>query len=162
MTETTTQTVLVGKTTQELETFAESLGEPRYRGRQLAHWIYRKSVLTFDAMTDLPKTLRQRLSELAIVNPLQVVDVKVASDGTTKYLAQLPDGETVEFVFIPHGDWETICVSTQAGCPIGCRFCASGESFARNLTAGEIVGQVCSPVGEKRPTSSSWEWANRC
>ncbi|MFA0757460.1 MAG: hypothetical protein PVTTEEND_001170 [Candidatus Fervidibacter sp.] len=142
MTETTTQTVLVGKTTQELETFAESLGEPRYRGRQLAHWIYRKGVLTFDAMTDLPKTLRQRLSELALINPLQVVDVKVASDGTTKYLAQLPDGETVEFVFIPHGDWETICVSTQAGCPIGCRFCASGESFARNLTAGEIVGQV--------------------
>ncbi|GBC97672.1 putative dual-specificity RNA methyltransferase RlmN [bacterium HR17] len=135
-------TVLVGMTTEELEALAEQLGEPRYRGRQLARWVYRKCVLTFDAMTDLPKGLRERLSATAIVNPIAVVDVKVASDGTTKYLGQLPDGETVEFVFIPHGNWDTICVSTQVGCPIGCRFCASGESYARNLTAGEIVAQV--------------------
>jgi len=136
------RTVLVGMTTQELEAFAEQLGEPKYRGRQLALWIYRKGVVTFDAMTDLPKGLRERLKEIAVINPLQVVDVKVSADGTTKYLSRLPDGETVECVFIPHGDWDTICVSTQVGCPIGCKFCASGESFARNLTAGEIVGQV--------------------
>ncbi len=134
--------ILVGLTTQELESFAEQLGEPRYRGRQLALWIYRKAIASFDAMTDLPKELRERLKEIAVVNPLQVVDVRVAKDGTTKYLNQLPDGETVECVFIPHGEWDTICVSTQVGCPIGCHFCASGESFARNLTAGEIVGQV--------------------
>jgi 23S rRNA (adenine2503-C2)-methyltransferase len=129
-------------TTQELEAFAEQLGEPKYRGRQLAMWIYRKGVITFDAMTDLPKAFRERLREISAINPLQVIDVKVASDGTTKYLSQLPDGETVEFVFIPHSDWDTICVSTQVGCPIGCKFCASGTSFSRNLTAGEIVGQV--------------------
>jgi 23S rRNA (adenine2503-C2)-methyltransferase len=134
--------VLVGMTTQELEAFVEKLGEPKYRGRQLALWIYRKGVMTFDAMTDLPKSLREKLNEVAIINPLQVVDVKVSADGTTKYLSKLPDGETVECVFIPHGDWDTICVSTQVGCPIGCKFCASGESYARNLTAGEIVGQV--------------------
>ncbi|MFA0752404.1 MAG: hypothetical protein IMHGJWDQ_000155 [Candidatus Fervidibacter sp.] len=134
--------VLLGMTTQELENLAEQLGQPRYRGRQLSLWIYRKGVLTFDAMTDLPKAFREQLSEIALINPLQVMDVKVASDGTTKYLSQLLDGETVECVFIPHGEWDTICVSTQVGCPIGCRFCASGESYARNLTAGEIVGQV--------------------
>lgn len=133
---------LVGMSVEELETLAEKLGEPKYRGRQIASWVYRKGVLTFDAMTDLPKILREWLKEIATVNPLQVVDVKVASDGTTKYLGKLPDGETAEFVFIPHEDWDTICVSTQVGCPIGCRFCASGESYARNLTAGEIVGQV--------------------
>ncbi len=138
----TDQTVLVGMTKQELEAFAEQMDEPKYRGRQLAMWIYRKGVVTFDAMTDLPKAFRERLQEIAIINPLRVIDVKVASDGTTKYLSQLPDGETVECVFIPHSDWETLCVSTQVGCPIGCKFCASGESFARNLTAGEIVGQV--------------------
>jgi len=138
----TDRTILVGMTTQELEAFAEQLGEPKYRGRQLAMWIYRKGVITFDAMTDLPKAFRERLREIATINPLQVIDVKVASDGTTKYLSQLPDGETVEFVFIPHSDWDTICVSTQVGCPIGCKFCASGTSFSRNLTAGEIVGQV--------------------
>ena len=138
----TDRTVLVGMTTKDLEAFVEQLGEPKYRGRQLAMWIYRKGILTFDAMTDLPKSFRERLQEIAVINPLQVIDVKVASDGTTKYLSQLPDGETVECVFIPHSDWDTICVSTQVGCPIGCKFCASGESFARNLTAGEIVGQV--------------------
>ncbi|MGQ9461657.1 MAG: 23S rRNA (adenine(2503)-C(2))-methyltransferase RlmN [Candidatus Fervidibacter sp.] len=139
---------LVGASIEELETLAEKLGEPKYRGRQIASWIYRKGVLTFDAMTDLPKTLRERLRETATVNPLQVVDVRVASDGTTKYLGKLPDGETVEFVFIPHDDWDTICISTQVGCPIGCRFCASGESYARNLTAGEIVGQVL--IGKRK------------
>lgn len=138
----TGQTVLVGMTTQELEVFAEQIGEPKYRGRQLALWIYRKGVVTFDAMTDLPKGLREKLNEIAIINPLQVVDVKVSADGATKYLNKLLDGETVECVFIPHSDWDTICVSTQVGCPIKCKFCASGESYARNLTAGEIVGQV--------------------
>lgn len=142
MSEMTERTVLVGMTMQELETFAEHLGEPQYRGRQIAIWIYRKGVMTFDSMTDLPKALREKLSETAIINPLQVVDVKVARDGTTKFLSKLLDEETVECVFIPHDDRETICVSTQVGCPIGCKFCASGESYWRNLTAGEIVGQV--------------------
>ncbi len=134
--------VLVGMTQQELEAFAEQQGQPRYRGRQLALWIYRKGAMTFDAMTDLPKSWREQLKETTLITPLHVLDVKVASDGTTKYLSQLPDGETVECVFIPHRGWDTICVSTQAGCPIACRFCASGSSYARNLTAGEIVAQV--------------------
>ena len=144
-------TALVGLTTQELEAFVEQLGEPRFRGRQLAMWIYRKGVTAFDAMTDLPEALRGRLSEIAIVNPLQVVDVKASLDGTVKYLSKLPDGEAIECVFIPHGRWETICVSTQVGCPVGCRFCASGESYARNLTAGEIVGQVLIAMHRRNP-----------
>ncbi|MCS7253568.1 MAG: 23S rRNA (adenine(2503)-C(2))-methyltransferase RlmN [Armatimonadota bacterium] len=136
------QLMLVGLTTQELEKLVEQLGEPKFRGRQIAMWVYRKGATDFGAMTNLPKELRRRLSDVALINPLEVIDVKVSSDGTVKYLSRLHDGETVECVFIPHDKWETICVSTQVGCPIGCKFCASGESYARNLTAGEIVGQV--------------------
>lgn len=145
-------TILVGMTMKDLEAFAEKIGEPKYRGRQLAQWIYRKGALTFDAMTDLPKAFCKRLKGVAVINSLQVLDVKVASDGTTKYLSQLSDGETVECVFIPWDDWDTICVSTQVGCPIGCRFCASGKTFARNLTAGEIVGQVL--IARRRDSSN--------
>lgn len=143
--------VLVGLTTSELEAFVEQLGEAKFRGRQLAKWIYQKGAMTFDAMTDLPEALRSRLEEVAIINPLQVIDVKASADGTVKYLSKLPDGEAVECVFIPHGRWETICVSTQVGCPIGCKFCASGESYARNLTAGEIVGQVLIAKRQRSP-----------
>lgn len=142
---------LVGMTTQELKAWVERLGEPPYRGKQLAKWIYRKRVTDFGAMTDLPKAFREHLKEASLVNPLEVVDIKVAPDGTRKYLFRLPDDETVECVFIPHREWDTICVSTQVGCPIGCRFCASGESYARNLTAGEIVGQVLIACQEGTP-----------
>ena len=133
---------LVGMSTPELEQLCEELGFERYRGRQLAQWVYRKGALTFDEMTDLPLALREKLKEVAAITPLDVADVRVSSDGTTKYLHRLPDGETIESVFIPHRDWDTICVSTQVGCPIGCVFCASGRDFVRNLTAGEIVAQV--------------------
>ncbi len=147
----TERTILLGMTTKELEAFVERLGEPKYRGHQIAMWIYQKGVLTFDAMSNLPKALRDKLNEIAIINPLQVIDVRVATDGTTKYLSALPDGETVEFLFIPQDKWDTICVSTQVGCPIGCKFCASGESYARNLTAGEIVGQILIAKSRNNP-----------
>jgi len=133
---------LVGMSARELERLCEELGFESYRGRQLSRWIYEKGALTFDEMTDLPLSLRERLKGVASITPLEVADVRVSRDGTTKYLHRLPDGETVEAVFIPHRDWETICVSTQVGCPIGCVFCASGRDFVRNLTAGEIVAQV--------------------
>ena len=121
---------------------ASGMGLEPYRGRQLAGWIYRKGATSFEAMTDLPKELRERLSQQFAITPLRIQETRRDADGTTKYLFELPDAELIEAVWLPHRDWETICVSTQVGCPIGCAFCASGKDFVRSLTAGEIIGQV--------------------
>lgn len=128
--------------TEELEQMLSGMGLEPYRGRQLASWIYRKGATSFEAMTDLPKNLRERLFQQFEITPLRIRETKRDADGTTKYLLELPDAELIEAVWLPHRDWETICVSTQVGCPIGCAFCASGKDFVRSLTAGEIVGQV--------------------
>ena len=133
---------LLGIRTRELEELAVGKGLEPYRGRQLANWIYRKGATSFEAMTDLPKELREKLSQQFEIIPFRVQETRRDSDGTTKYLLELPDAELIEAVWLPHRDWETICVSTQVGCPIGCAFCASGKDFVRSLTAGEIIGQV--------------------
>ncbi len=134
--------MLLGLRAKELEEAATGMGLKPYRGRQLANWIYRKGVASFEAMTDLPKRLREKLSQQFEITPFRVQEARRDSDGTTKYLLELRDAELIEAVWLPYREWETICVSTQVGCPIGCAFCASGRNFVRNLTAGEIVGQV--------------------
>ncbi|UCE18226.1 MAG: 23S rRNA (adenine(2503)-C(2))-methyltransferase RlmN [Gemmatimonadota bacterium] len=139
---------LLGLKTKELEQIALSLGLDAYRGRQLAQWMYRKRVTSFEAMTDLGKDTRERLLQTYAINPLKEKRVHQHQDGTAKYLFELEDGECIETVKIPHGDWETICVSTQLGCPIGCTFCASGLDYGRNLTAAEIIGQVLLSRGD--------------
>ncbi len=136
---------LKGLTQDELEAFAERLGEPRYRGRQIAHWLYQQGAVSFAEMTDLPATMRTRLAEEARITSLVPV-TSVAADGgdTTKYLLQLSDGATIETVVMRYQDGRrSVCISTQVGCGMGCTFCATGiAGLTRNLTGAEIIDQV--------------------
>ena len=136
---------LKGMTLDELEGFAERLGEPRYRGRQIAHWLYQRGATSFSEMTDLPAALRARLVEEADVTPLTPLTSVTADGGDTiKYLVQLSDDATIETVFMRYQDGRrSVCVSTQVGCGMGCTFCATGlAGLTRNLTAAEILDQV--------------------
>jgi 23S rRNA (adenine2503-C2)-methyltransferase len=136
-------TNLLELTPDEIATLVESLGQPSYRGRQLATWVYVKGVADFGAMTDLPRDLREQLARLAHVTPLEIAARHVSRDGSTKLELRLADGRTVHSVIMPDGDRLTLCVSTQVGCGFGCAFCFTGTmGLVRNLTAGEIVGQA--------------------
>jgi len=119
-----------------------ALGEPKYRGRQLAQWIYRKAARSFDEMADLPASLRAKLAGSYRVSPLTVADHRKSSDGVEKLLVHNGDGEVYECVLLPYEDRVSCCISSQVGCPMGCTFCATGlGGFDRNLEAGEIVAQ---------------------
>lgn len=136
---------LNGRSLTDLEHFAGTLGEPAYRGRQLARWLYRRGVSSFDEMTDLPAGLRRRLAARARITRLALVaDVSADGGDTVKYLLRLGDGPTVETVFMRYADGRrSVCISTQVGCAMGCTFCATGlAGLSRNLSAGEIVEQV--------------------
>jgi 23S rRNA (adenine2503-C2)-methyltransferase len=127
----------------EIVALVEGLGQPAYRGRQLAAWVYGRGVADFGAMSDLPRELRERLSTLAVVAPPEVAARRVSRDGSTKLDLRLSDGRKIQAVVMPDGDRLTLCVSTQVGCGFGCAFCLTGTmGFGRNLTAGEIAGQV--------------------
>jgi 23S rRNA (adenine2503-C2)-methyltransferase len=127
----------------ELEAVAVSLGLPAFRGRQLFQWIHQRDVTSFEAMTDLPAGVRARLSASAVVSEPTLEDKQVSSDGTTKFLLRLADGRRIEAVYIPDTPNQTFCVSTQVGCAMACGFCLTGKmGLIRNLTAGEISGQV--------------------
>lgn len=129
-------------TTGEIENLLAAMGHPRYRGRQVADWVYRRHAREYSTMTDLPQALRRHLAETVPLGFPDVVTCTADADGTAKYLLRLADGETVECVRLPYQRWSSVCLSTQAGCPLACAFCATGQSgFARNLTAGEIVAQ---------------------
>lgn len=121
----------------------EGLGQPRYRARQVVAWLYGRLVPSFDDMTDLPAGLRADLgTRYALTHP-QLSEVQRSADGTRKYLWRLADGVLVESVGIPAGDRLTVCFSTQAGCAMGCSFCATGRGgFVRNLHPGEMAWQV--------------------
>lgn len=139
----TTPAALLGLTTGEITDWIVSLGFPAFRGKQIAQWIYRKSARAFEEMTDLPKPFRESLSELTSVGRGEVIVNRDASDGTVKSLLRFKDGETVETVYLPWKSWDSVCISTQAGCPAACSFCATGAmGFRRNLSAGEILDQV--------------------
>jgi 23S rRNA (adenine2503-C2)-methyltransferase len=136
---------LLGLTTPELEALAEALGEPRFRGRQMARWLYQRNAASITEMSDLPARFRARLAEAAPLYRAQIITTDQAADGTTKYLLQLVDDQRIEAVLLPYEDRVSICVSTQVGCAVGCRFCATGGGgFVRDLTAGEIVDEVLS------------------
>jgi len=129
----------------ELEALAARLGEPRYRGRQIAGWLYGRGVDGIEAMTDLPQALRARLGEVAQVAPLRLRRTLDAPDGSArKYLVALADDQAVECVLMRFDDGRrSACLSSQIGCAMGCAFCATGLSgFSRNLGAGEILGQA--------------------
>jgi len=135
----------------ELQEQLQNLGEPSFRAGQVADWLYKKRVGTIDEMTNLPRSLRGRLSETFSLGNIGVVRMLGARDTTRKFLFRLGDGNLIESVLIPaslalyggRSDRRTICVSTQVGCAYGCKFCASGlEGFSRNLSASEIVDQI--------------------
>jgi len=144
-------TELVGLTLDELETAAAGLGEPRYRGRQLARWLYQHRAGTFDEMTDLPHAFRDRLAGAATLTRLRILRrADSSNDLTTKVLLGLADGATIETVLMRYDDGRrTVCVSTQVGCGMGCTFCATGMAgLTRNLSAGEIVDQALAMAQE--------------
>ena len=140
---------LLGLTRDELQEFMVALGEKPYRARQLYDAIYRRRITGFDAMTDLPKTLRRLLDERAVVTHTRVESVFVSSDGTRRFLLKLEDGREVESVFMPEERRDTICISSQVGCPLACDFCMTGViGLKRNMTAGEIVSQIIIVLNE--------------
>ncbi|MCB7036707.1 23S rRNA (adenine(2503)-C(2))-methyltransferase RlmN [Eggerthella sinensis] len=129
----------------ELPSLMKELGQPSFRAQQLTEWLYQRHASSYDEMTNLPAALRAALSERFPLTTPEIVNRQVSRDGTRKYLIEFDDGIRVETVAIPSrgGDRLTVCFSTQAGCAIGCAFCATGrEGFARNLTPGEIIDQV--------------------
>ncbi|HKN60736.1 MAG TPA: 23S rRNA (adenine(2503)-C(2))-methyltransferase RlmN [Candidatus Acidoferrales bacterium] len=154
---------LLGKGPEELRSFAESLGEPAYRGAQIYHALYAEHRFDFPAMTNLPASLRERLASESAISLPRVVRRYRASDGTIRYVLGLAsdsaDAETaagaksatVEAVFMPEENRQTICISTQAGCAVDCHFCLTATlGLVRNLTPGEILGQVLVALEENR------------
>ena len=126
-----------------LAAFVESLGEKRFRATQLFRWIHQRGAKDFTEMTDLAKSLRGKLATSARIEGLAVLSQQESADGTIKWLFDVGAGDAVEAVFIPEDDRGTLCVSSQAGCAVGCRFCSTGhQGFSRNLTTGEIVAQL--------------------
>ena len=133
---------ITGLTFNELEQFVENEGFKKFRAKQIARWIYKKLSTSFEEMTDLSKEAKEKLSKRAKIRTIHLLRKERSEDGTVKYLFELKDGNRIESVFIPERDWNTICISTQVGCPIGCRFCLTAkDGFTRNLKASEIVEQ---------------------
>ncbi|MDD2462940.1 MAG: 23S rRNA (adenine(2503)-C(2))-methyltransferase RlmN [Desulfobulbus sp.] len=128
----------------KLVQFVESLGQPAFRGRQILAWIYRPSILDFEQMTDLAKEFRAILAKAAIMSRFEEAMVESSRDGAVKFAFRLEDGQIIESVMIPEEDRNTLCVSSQVGCAMGCTFCLTGTmGFRRNLTTAEIINQVC-------------------
>ncbi len=126
-----------------LTAWCQSQGEKRFRAVQLFRWIHQKGVADFDAMSDLARSLRDKLNAGAVVQGLPLRSEHVSADGTIKWLFDVGDGNAIESVYIPEADRGTLCVSSQAGCAVGCRFCSTGhQGFSRNLSTAEIVGQL--------------------
>ncbi|MGI6395393.1 MAG: 23S rRNA (adenine(2503)-C(2))-methyltransferase RlmN [bacterium] len=130
-------------TKDELENAVHLKGFPKFRARQIAKWVYLKNLFVFDDMTDISKSDRELLSSFFSITPLAKPEIKLSDDGTKKMIFTLSDGVKIESVIIPEQKRTTLCVSTQAGCPLKCSFCRTGTlGFKRNLTVREIVGQV--------------------
>jgi len=128
----------------ELESLLESVGQPRYRADQVWQWLYKQLATEIQDMTSLPKALRTKLEEVAVLHTPRVLATQESLTGeTSKDLLEMRDGEQVEVVLMRYIERRTVCVSTQVGCAIGCKFCATGQmGFQRNLSSGEIVAQV--------------------
>ena len=142
------RTTLLGLTLDELTSLVQELGEPKYRAKQLAEWLYVKRATTLDEMTNLPKVLRSKLESCCTIGRSPVALTQVSRDGTEKYLFRKPDRpeQTFETVYIPEEDGRaTLCISSQVGCRMGCRFCATGQmGFHGHLTAADVINQVLS------------------
>jgi 23S rRNA (adenine2503-C2)-methyltransferase len=128
---------------QEIKALVAEVGEPAFRAPQICHWIYKRQATDLQQMSDLPEPLRQRLRERLYVSKLALLRQQQSADGTEKFLFGLEDGNQIETVLIPADDKRTVCVSTQVGCAIGCRFCLTAQGgLVRSLRPAEIVSQV--------------------
>jgi 23S rRNA (adenine2503-C2)-methyltransferase len=140
---------LLGSSQKELMEFAVALGEEPYRGKQLYQQMYRRKQFNIEEMTDLAKDFRRSLAAAATVSLPQVEKRSTSSDGTVKFLFRLEDAQLIESVFIPEENRNTLCISSQVGCDVGCTFCMTAKmGFQRNLRPGEIVGQVLAVINE--------------
>ena len=134
---------LLGMTRVQLEHFFAEMGEKKFRAQQVMKWIHHQGVCDFQVMTNLGKTLRERLETLAEITPPGISSQQDSTDGTRKWAISVTGGALVEAVLIPEGDRATLCVSSQVGCSLDCKFCSTGkQGFQRDLTAAEIIGQV--------------------
>ena len=137
------RTNLLGFTLPQLTEWVGAQGEKPFRAKQLFQWIHQRGVADFDAMTDLAKSLREKLKQVAEVRPPAVLSEHRSADGTVKWLFDVGIGNGIETVFIPEDDRGTLCVSSQVGCALDCKFCSTGrQGFNRDLDAAEIVGQL--------------------
>jgi len=137
----------------QLVAYCGALGEKPFRAKQLLRWIHQFGESNFDAMTDLAKSLRDKLATRAAVAAPGVISDHVSADGTRKWLLDVGQGNAVETVYIPEENRGTLCISTQAGCAVNCRFCSTGkQGFSRNLSVGEIIGQLWMAEFELRKT----------
>ena len=156
------QRELLGLTSSDLCQFLESLGEKPYHGKQLYRSIYKSRLFRIGEMTDLSRTLRERLLQCSRLTLPQTTLSQLSVDGTRKYLFELSDGKKIESVFIPEEHRDTLCISTQVGCPMDCKFCLTALiGLARNLTAGEIAGQVLSILKDREDFSARAPRAGR-
>ncbi len=134
---------IVGMEREAMQGFFATLGAPEFHARQVLQWVYQRGVSDFSAMTDLSKTLRVRLKEIAKIGLPDVVSESSSADGTRKWLLRLVDGNCIETVFIPEEGRGTLCVSSQVGCALNCSFCATArQGFNRNLDSSEIISQL--------------------
>src|SRR3954467_655971 len=134
---------LLGLDREELAAELGALGLPAFRARQIWHWLYHRGATTFDVMTTLAKPVREQLAEHFFIDRPEVSRDLKSSDGTAKWLLRMADGQQFETVYIPEEDRGTLCVSSQVGCTLTCSFCHTGtQKLVRNLTAGEILGQI--------------------
>jgi 23S rRNA (adenine2503-C2)-methyltransferase len=156
------KTNLLNYTLEDLANYFESIGEKKFRAKQVFRWMHVYGVSNFEDMTDIAKSLRAKLQDLAEVAVPELVTEKLASDGVYKWALEVGNGNKIETVFIPDAGRGTLCVSSQVGCALECQFCSTGrQGFNRNLTAGEIVGQLWwankrlgkDPKGEKIVTN---------
>ena len=142
-------TMLLGKTEDELMEFAEGIGEARFRGKQIYQAIYGRRELDVAGMTELSKDIREKLNSITRVAETRIIDVFYSTDGTRRYLLRLGDGREAEAVFMPEERRDTICVSCQVGCAVGCGFCMTARlGVKRGMTAGEIISQVVIVLNE--------------
>ena len=148
---------LFGLGRDELQSLVSSLGEPAYRAGQIYKWLYARRARAIAAMTDLAKPLREKLAFTHDLRWPEVAERTLSYDGTVKFLFRLEDGATIESVYIPEDRRRTICISTQAGCPLKCAFCLTGMAgYKRNLRPAEILGQVATVMEDAPPREMGW------
>ena len=134
---------LLGLSRAQLEAFFADLGEKRFRAEQVMKWVHHQGVIDIEQMTNLGKGLREKLAQIAEIRPPEIAEQRDSSDGTRKWAVRVEGGALVETVLIPEGDRATLCVSSQVGCSLDCKFCSTGkQGFQRDLTSAEIIGQV--------------------